>query len=120
MLTRHAVVRLDAKLAALCTRDAAARLRLGQALEVLSRGGCFELGFSSLGAYALERCERGVRWVPAARCMARRLEELPLLRSAVAAGELSWSQGELVALVATPEDEADCLALAKQHTVREM
>jgi hypothetical protein len=120
MLTRGEVERLDAELAALCTRDAAARLRLGQALEVLGRGGCFELGFSSLSAYALERCERGARWVQAARCLARRLEELPQLRSALAAGELSWSQAELVARVASPEDEADWLALAKQRTVREM
>jgi hypothetical protein len=120
VLTRGEVVRLDAELAALCTRDAAARLRLGQALEVLGRGACFELGFSSLGAYALERCERGARWVQAARCLARRLEVLPQLRSALAAGELSWSQAELIARVATPESEAQWLALAKQHTVRQM
>ncbi len=120
MLARGEVVRLDAELAALCTQDAAARLRLGQALEVLGRGGHFELGFSSLSAYALERCERGARWVQAARCLARRLEVLPQLRSALAAGEVSWSQAELVARVAIPEDEADWLALAKQHTVREM
>jgi hypothetical protein len=120
VLTRGEVVRLDAELAALCAQDAAARLRLGQALEVLGRGGCFDLGFSSLSAYGLERCERGARWVQAARCLARRLEVLPQLRNAVAAGEVSWSQGELVARVARPEDEAQWLALAKQHTVREM
>jgi hypothetical protein len=33
--------------------EAALRLRLGQPLEVLARGGCFDLGFSSLTAYAL-------------------------------------------------------------------
>ena len=114
------MLRLDTELAELCTQDAAARLRLGQALEVLGRGGCFELGFSSLSAYALERCERGARWVQGARCVARRLEVLPQLRRAVAAGEVSWSQGELVARVAKPEDETHWLALAKQHTVREM
>src|SRR5687768_6653184 len=99
MLTRGEVGRLDAELVSLCTQDAAARLRLGQALEVLGHGGCFELGFSSLGAYALERCERGARWVQSARCLARRLEVLPQLRRALAAGDVSWSQAELVARV---------------------
>lgn len=64
------MVRLDVELAELSIQDTAARLRLGQALEVLGRGGHFELGFSSLSAYALERCERGARWVQAARCLA--------------------------------------------------
>ena len=40
--------RIDAELAAQSRAEAALRLRLGQALEVLGRGACFELGFSSL------------------------------------------------------------------------
>jgi hypothetical protein len=51
------VERWDAELASLARVQAALRLRLGQVLEVLSGGGCFELGFSSLAAYALERCD---------------------------------------------------------------
>ena len=72
--------RIDAELALQSQAEAALRLRLGQALEVMSRGACFELGFSSLFAYALERCERSARWVEGARCLARRLETLPVLR----------------------------------------
>ena len=43
-------------------------MRPGQVLEVLSRKAhCHTLGFSSVAAYALERCERSVRWVEGAR-----------------------------------------------------
>jgi hypothetical protein len=68
---------LEARLVAQCRVEAALRLRLGQLLEALGRGPCFELGFSSLTAYALERCSQAGRWVENARCMARRLEGLP-------------------------------------------
>ena len=82
---------LDEKLAALARGEAGLRLRIGQALEVASHGGVFELGFSSPGAYVVERCERGSRWAEVACCMARRLEALPALRRAVASGQVSWS-----------------------------
>jgi hypothetical protein len=111
---------LDAQLAALARREAGLRLGLGQALEVLSRGGVFALGFSSLSAYALERCERSARWVEAARCLARRLEVLPGLRRAVASGEVSWSMAELVARVAQPQEEVRWLEDARRYTVRQM
>jgi hypothetical protein len=111
---------LDATLASLSREEGALRLRLGQLLEVLGRGACFELGFSSLGAYAVERCERSVRWVEAARCLARRGEALPGLRRAVATGKISWTMGEVLARVATPVDEARWLALAESRTVRQM
>jgi hypothetical protein len=111
---------LDAGLAALARAEAGLRLGLGQVLEALGSGGVFELGFSSLAAYALERCERSARWVEGARCLARRLEPLPDLRKAVATGEVAWSMAECVARAAQPEAEARWLALAHEHTVREM
>src|SRR3954469_10987973 len=100
------IERLDALLASFAPAETALRLRLGQVLDVLGRGKHFELGFSSIAAYALERCDRSVRWVEAARCLARRLEPLPELRGAVARGCVSWSMGELLARVAQPRDEA--------------
>ena len=101
--------------------EAGLRLRLGQVLELMRRQACcFELGFSSLAAYALERCERGVRWVEVACCLARRLEVLPVLRGALATGQLGWSVGELLARVARPENEARWLELARERTVREL
>jgi len=114
------VERLDTTLASLAREEGALRLRLGQLLEVLGRGAVFDLGFSSLGAYAVERCERSVRWVEAARCLARRAEALPELRRAIAMGKLSWTMGEVLARVATPVDEARWLALAESRTVRQV
>jgi hypothetical protein len=111
---------IDANLASLAREETALRLRLGQLLEVIGRGAVFELGFSSLGAYAVERCERSVRWAEAARGLARRLEGLPQLRRAMAMAKVSWSMGELLARVATPATEAHCLELAHSRTVRQM
>jgi hypothetical protein len=113
--------RLDEALASLSREDSALRLRLGQVLEMLARGGhCLTLGFSSTWAYALERCDRSPRWVEGARCLARRLEALPELRRALGSGHISWSQAELVARVAQPSDEAGWCAVAREHTVREL
>ena len=118
---RHSVESIDAELVAVARKESGLRLRLGQVLEVMQRKGCcFELGFSSLGAYALERCERGVRWVEVACCLARRLESLPLLRAALASGQISWSAAELLARVARPESEAQWLERAQQLTVRQL
>jgi hypothetical protein len=111
---------IDATLAARARGECALRLRLGQLLEVLGRGPVFDLGFSSIGAYGVERCERSVRWVEAARCLARRVEVLPKTRRAVATGEVSWTMGELLARVATPADESRWLELARCRTVRQV
>jgi hypothetical protein len=115
--------RLDAQLVSFAPAEAALRLRLGQVLDVLGRGGHFELGFSSLGAYALERCDRSVRWVEAARCLARRLAHLPELRRAMtlggAFGSVSWSMDELLARVAQPQNEGPWIEMAQSRTVRE-
>jgi hypothetical protein len=120
MRCHGAVERLDAELASLARAEAGMRLRLGQVLEVLGRGQHFELGFSSVAAYALERCDRSARWVEGARCLARRLEPLPELRRALAFGSISWSMAELLARVAQPEDEASWMEAAQSRTVRQM
>lgn len=111
---------MDATLAVRAREEAGLRLRLGQVLEILGRGQHFELGFSSVAAYALERCDRSVRWVEGARSLARRLESLPALRRAMAFGSVSWSMGELLARVAQPDDEARWIEAAEGQTVREM
>jgi len=117
----ESIERLDAQLVSVARQEAGLRLRLGQVLEVMQRKACcFELGFSSLGAYALERCERSARWVEVACCLARRLEALPVLRSAAAAGRISWSKAELLARVAQPENEGHWLESAQHRTLREL
>jgi HAMP domain-containing protein len=120
MRCHGAVEQLDAELASLARAEAGTRLRLGQVLEVLGRGQHFELGFSSIAAYALERCDRSVRWVEGARSLARRLEPLHELRRALAFGSISWSMAEVLARVAQPEDEASWMEAAKSRTVRQM
>ena len=112
--------RLDAQLASHARDEAVLRLHLGQALEVIGRGAVFDLGFSSLAVYAVERCERSARWAEGARCLARRVERLPELRSALVTGRVSWSMGELLARVAEPADEARWLDAARGRTVRQM
>ena len=114
------IEQLDSELAALARADGALRLRLGQVLDRMAHGAVFELGFSSLGGYAAERCERSVRWVEGARGLARRLEALPELRRAVALGDVSWCMAELLARVATTADEARWIERAACRTVRQV
>jgi hypothetical protein len=77
--TFESIEALDAELARRCHGAAAPRLSLGRGLEALARiAGHHERGFPSLEAYALERCERGTRWVQESRRLARSLEGLPL------------------------------------------
>jgi len=111
--------RLDRLLAALGRGAGALRLRLGEALELLGvRGWHHELGFSSVGAYALERCERGPRWAAESRVVARRLAKLPLLRHALISGVVGWSMVELLARRAAPETERALLEDSTTLTVR--
>ncbi|MGB5312023.1 MAG: hypothetical protein WBN38_08135, partial [Polyangiales bacterium] len=72
---------LDEELYRLARGAGRLRLRIGQALHMLGFG-YRELGFSTLGAYALERCSRGGRWAAESRALAGRLELLPHLSAA--------------------------------------
>ncbi|MCC6622952.1 MAG: hypothetical protein IT385_16960, partial [Deltaproteobacteria bacterium] len=97
------------------------RLALGEALERLGRhGGPRALGFSSMAAYAVERCGASGRWVEEARGLARRLAGLPRLRAALGTGAVTWSMAQLLARHATPEDEAELVDAARISTVRAM
>ena len=110
---------LDRRMVALGRGVGGLRLRIGEALEAFARsGGPHEMGFSSLGAYALERVARSGRWAADSRSLARKVSELPAVRTAVLCGRLSWSKAELVARVATPEDEDAWVAEAEGVTVR--
>jgi hypothetical protein len=118
---RARIEQLDTELVRLGRGAAALRLGLGEVLEALaSRQGHHALGFSSLGAYAVERCGRSERWVADSRALARRLAELPRLRRALITGRVSWCMAEVVARHATAESEAFLVALAPRLTVRRM
>ena len=99
----------------------AVRLAVGEALDALSAaGGHHELGFSSLEAYARERCERTGRWAADTRALARRLRGLPRTREALQLGVIGWSTAELLARHVTCDSEVEWLGRASRATVREL
>ena len=110
---------IDAELYRLARGAGRLRLRIGQALHRLGDG-FHELGFSTLGAYSLERCCRGGRWAAESRTLARRLESLPHLTEALEAGAIGWSLAELLARHATPLTEAALLQVARGKSVQAM
>jgi len=113
--------RIDARLAALGRGLGALRLRLGEGLLRLEAvGGAQALGFPTFESYCQEALERSGRWGADARSLARRLAGLPRLRAALVEGRLGWAMVELLARVATIEDEADWLEEATHSTVRAM
>jgi hypothetical protein len=125
-MTREELEAADRKAAELGRGGARLRLRIGEVLHVLDETAGFkELGFSSVRAYALERCEQGARWATESRRVARELlskggQGLSEVRAAVMSGQLAWSMAELMARHATPEDQAEALAAAGERTVAQM
>ena len=113
------ITQLDTELHRLARGAGRLRLRIGQALHRLADG-IHELGFSTLGAYALERCNRGGRWAAESRTLARRLQSLPQLTQALESGAIGWSMAELLARHATPQTEAALLTIARGQTVQSM
>jgi hypothetical protein len=112
---------LDAELARRAGEAGRQRFEMGRGLDSLERiGGDHALGFSSIEAYALERCERSASWTQKARGLARRLDGLPPLADALISGSLSWSMAAVLATVAGPDDAEFWLAEAARRTLREM
>jgi hypothetical protein len=112
---------LDAELARRSGEAGRLRFEMGRGLDLLERGGGDHvLGFSSIEAYALERCERSASWTQKARGLARRLEEIPVLAEALIAGTINWSMAAVLATVARLDDADFWLAEAARRTVREM
>lgn len=110
---------LDCQLACVAQKSGSLQLAIGLGLEALARAnGYAQLGFSSLNAYSLERCERSASWAREARVLAVRVSELPLLRDALLSGRISWSMAGEVARVAMPADEAQWLQICGQCTVK--
>ncbi|MFW6050159.1 MAG: hypothetical protein ACODAU_03225, partial [Myxococcota bacterium] len=115
------VTALDAELRGLGRGDGRLRLALGEALEQMLRTQRHHaLGFSSIEAYARERCGLGPGVTRQLRTVARRLVALPRLREALEQGDVGFSMAELVARHATAESEAFLVALARKATVTRM
>lgn len=96
------------------------RLRVGQALAKNDDSQHHEYGFSSFGAYTIERLSVTGRWAADSRALARRLEGLPLLCAALEEGRVGWCMAEVLARDATPETEEALLAEASGETIRTM
>jgi hypothetical protein len=111
---------LDGELARQARSAGALRFAIALGLQALAKGGYRELGFRSMAAYALERCERRSRWTEQSLALARKSASLPLLRAALLSGRLSWSKAVIVAGVATPGDEAEWLAAAGELSARKL
>ena len=117
----NVIERMDRRLAELGRADGRWRLQLGDLLERFTRlGGPTYFASPSPGAYGVQFVGRTARWCDDSRAMARRLDELPLLRAALATGRMGWSMIELLSRHATAATEADLLLAARGKTVRAM
>jgi hypothetical protein len=72
------------------------------------------LGFARSGDWARERLGLSARSLQDLARVDAQLARLPAVEAALVAGALSWTKVRLVARVATPEDEARWLALARR------
>jgi hypothetical protein len=95
--------------------------QMGRRLDRLRRMGAYKrFGTPRLGDYAENRLELGARSAQEMARVAKRLEELPLLRAACDAGTLTFSHLRLLAGAVTPATEAHWLDRARDLTVREL
>jgi hypothetical protein len=109
----------DARLCSLGASLAAARPVLGVLATALTGRRSYEaLGYRSLGDYGRERLGVGARVIREWARVWRRLGSLSRLRSAVLAGEVSWTAARLVVGLATSETEDACLEAIRGRTVR--
>ncbi|MFW6197973.1 MAG: HNH endonuclease [Myxococcota bacterium] len=115
------VARIEAELRDAARSEGRLRLELGECLDAIARTRAHHaLGFSSIEAYAKERCGFGKSKVGELRKTAERLRDLPRLREALVRGTLRFSMVELVARHATQANEPFLTALAHRSTVPRM
>ncbi len=122
--TRAALVFLrgrdaDGRLRELVRARAGVRPRLGALAEAVVRTRAHEkLGFRSLGDWSRERIGVGARAVSEWARVWRALRDLPRLRAAVLAGEVSWTVARKIVALASPENEEACLETVRGRSVR--
>ncbi len=109
----------DARLLGLRAQTTRARPLLSAlSAALLETRGYEKLGFRCLGDWARERLGVGARAVREWARVWRALGELPRLRDAVLAGEVSWTAVRLVVGIATPGTDEACLAALRGRTTR--
>ncbi|MGH9113247.1 MAG: DUF222 domain-containing protein, partial [Acidimicrobiales bacterium] len=83
-------------------------------------GGWHGIGIRSLGHWASIHLGIDVRTAAQQTQVGHRLEALPAIATAAAAGELGWAKLQLVARVAEPDSEAKWLGLAREMAVGQL
>src|SRR5439155_328777 len=112
-------LQLEGYLRRLARQEAVCRRVLGRLARTFLAGRYHHrLGFARLGDYTRERLSLSAREVQELARVAERLESLPAVATAFAAGDLSWTQTRLLATAATADSEHEWLALARDRTVR--
>jgi hypothetical protein len=90
------------------------------AAELDRREGWREEGATSLESWIVERCGVSVATARAWSQVSERISDLPHLAAALAAGEVAFDKVRVVAGAATPENDRDLSAQARQCSVREL
>src|SRR5438034_919098 len=104
---------LDGYLRRLARQEAVCRRVLGRLARTFLAGRYHNrLGFARLGDWTRERLGLSARQVQDLARVAERLESLPAIAAAFAAGDLSWTQTRLLAPAAAPDSEGEGRALA--------
>ena len=110
---------LDAVSVGVARGHGAFDVALGDDLDALSKGDrVLRLGFSGVPDYGRERLDIPASSVQKLMRRARALQERPLLRAAVRAGEVSVCRADAVLPLARGEAEAYWVARARAETVR--
>src|SRR3989441_11588166 len=111
-------LQLDGYLRRLARQEAVCRRVLGRlARTFLACRYHHQLGFARLGDYTRERLGLSARQVQDLARVAERLERLPAIAAAFAAGDLSWTQTRLLAPAADPDSGRGWVGLARGRTV---
>src|SRR5438552_12384048 len=112
-------LQLDASRRRLARQEAVCRRVLGRLARTFLAGRYHHrLGFARLSDYTRERLGLSARQVQDLARVAERLESLPAIAAALAAGDLSWTEPRLLATAAAADSEREWLALARDRTVR--
>ena len=88
--------------------------------EFDERAGWLKWSFTDGVTWLKWRCDLGTGTAREKLRIAHALKELPLISDAFASGNLSYSKVRVMTRVATTENEADLIALAKRMTVRHL
>src|SRR5215216_3667480 len=121
MCSAETIERLADEITELASHIHAATCRwLGLVAEFDRCGGWFEWGCRSCAQWVSWRC--GIRPVAAREHVrvARRLEQLPLIRAAFAEGQLSYSQVRALTRMEKVEKEEELLSLARHATAAQL